>query len=205
MEIHNRKAMICFFATCALVFSACESEPTGSSEEEAYLQASIQSLPTSTATAIDIQHHGGANWSGGTKHDVGHKLQISSRDRGTNRDLKLIQLSSEHIGPFEPGVYTLVPRNFTAGDNDGYTAFYGDSETGNHYIAETGTWTITDVSEDGVVSGHFDLVAAYWCNPHNDRDRCFRSPADLGFRSDAVRLHVHGEFRAEKPVPVPVW
>ncbi len=198
MEIHNRKALICFFATCALVFSACESEPTASSGEEPYLQASIQSLPTSTATAIDIQHRGDAEVSGGTKRGVGGKLQISSRDHGTNAQLDLRRLSSEPLGPFEPGVYTLVPRNFTAGDNDGYTALYGESETGNHYIAETGTWTITDVSEDGQVSGHFDLVAAYWCNPHNDRDRCFMSPSDLGFRSDAVRLHVHGEFRATR-------
>src|SRR5690606_6463802 len=115
-----------------------------------------------------------------------------SSDREANRSLSLQRLSSAPEGPFQPGVYALVPRNFTAGDNDGYTVYYSDRVTGNHYIAESGTWTITEVSADGVVSGHFDFVAAYWCNPHNDRDRCFMSPKEAGFRPDAMRLRVRG-------------
>ena len=188
----------------AVLISACESDATGT-KQGAYLQATLLSVATSTTGAISIQHRGGAIWGGGTKSETHRKLQIHSKDAEANRHLYLQRLSSAPGGPFQPGVYTLVPRSFTAGDNDGYTALYGDSETGNHYIAESGTWTITDVSEDGEVTGHFDFVAAYWCNPHNDRDRCFMSPSEGGFRPDAVRLNVHGDFRAEKAGEVPIF
>ena len=101
--------------------------------------------------------------------------------------------------------YTLVPRNFDAGDNDGYTAWYRDYGTGDHYIAESGTYAIADVSEDGLVTGHFVFLAAYWCSTHNDRDRCSMLPSQEGFRPDAVRLNGHGGFRAEEVVPVPIF
>ncbi len=188
----------------AVLVGACQSDPMGA-REGPYLEASLQTLPTTVTVMIDREHRGGAIWEGGTKSDTHRKLQIRSKDFNTTHTLILQRLSSAPKGPFQPGIYTLVPRNFTAGDNDGYTAWYGDSETGNHYIAESGTWTIDHVSQDGQVTGYFDFVAAYWCNPHNDRDRCFQSPAELGFLPDAVRLHVHGEFRAEYVGEVPAW
>jgi hypothetical protein len=190
----------------SLLASACEKDPTGT-KEGAFLRATLLSVSMSTTEPIDIRHSGGAEWGGGTKSETQRKLQISSKDAQANRHLMLQRLSSTPGGPFQPGVYTLVPRNFTAGDNDGYTAWYGDSETGNHYIAESGTWTITEVSENGYVTGNFDFIAAYWCNPNTGRDRCFRSPKEGGFHQEAVRLRVQGEFRAEDSgsVPVPIF
>ena len=194
------------FALVALtvLISACESDPTDVKQGD-FLQATLVSVSSGTTTPMNIQHRGGAVWSGGTKSETQRKLQISSKDAETKGHLYLHRLSSVPGGPFQPGVYPLVPRNFNAGDNDGYTALYVDFETGTHYIAESGTWTISDVLEDGQVVGDFDFVAAYWCNVHNDRDRCFLSPAEGGFSPSAARLHVYGEFRAGKAGAVPIF
>lgn len=188
----------------AVLISACESDPTDVKQRD-FLQAALVSVSTGTAAPTNIQHRGGAVWYGGTKSETQRKLVISSKDAENKGHLYLHRLSSAPGGAFQPGVYPLVPRNFNAGDNDGYTALYVDFETGTHYIAESGTWTIYDVLEDGQVVGDFDFVAAYWCNAHNDRDRCFLSPSEEGFSPDDARLHVYGEFRAEKAGEVPIF
>lgn len=189
-----------------LVLSAlvtgCGSDPTGA-EGGSFLRATLKSMSTTAGEPITIEHRGGANWSGGTRSDTQRMLEVYSPDREADRSLMLQRLSSSPQGPFQPGVHSLVPRNFNAGDNDGFTAKYLDHATGDHYIAESGTWTITGVSEDRIVSGSFDFVAAFWCNPHIDRDRCLMSPKEAGFGSDAVRLRVRGEFSAEPVRPVP--
>lgn len=191
------------FALAALV-TACESDPTTTADgDTTFLEARLQSVPTALAGPLEVEHRGSANWGTGGRSSQ-HLMSVSSSDREAQRTLSLRRLTSVPEGLYQPGSYSLVPRNFNAGDNDGYTALYLDHETGNHYIAESGTWTITTVDpETEVVTGHFDFTVAYWCNPHNDRDRCFESPKESGFSPDAERINVRGEFRAGPTLPVP--
>ncbi len=204
--MHTSFSKLVALVSLGALLTACESDPTGA-RQTAYLNATLVSVATSTSGGtpgtINIEHRGGAIWGGGTKSVTQRKLQIMSADAEVDRTLYLQRLSSAPEGPFQAGIYALVPRSFNAGDNDGYTALYVDFVTGNHYIAESGTLTIDEVTEAGEITGHFDFVAAYWCNPHNDRDRCFTSPRQQPFRSDAIRLHVRGEFHAEEAGEVP--
>ena len=185
----------------ATLVAACDSDPTGAGQAS-FLQATLQSVPTNVTGAVTVEHRGSAGWHGGHKTNQRH-LSISSTDTEAQRTMSLRWLSSEPEGFFQEGVYSLVPRNFNAGDNDGYTALYLDHKTGTHYIAESGTWTITDVdAETQEVTGHFEFVVANWCNVHNDRERCLlQSPKNFGFSSGAERLTVRGEFRAEGHPP----
>lgn len=202
---------------CALL-AACDATPTDG-DQGGYLRATLQpvlalmvgdvagSAEGNSMELTDIEFQGGANVSGGTKSDTHRKWAVDAKDLEHDRSLHLQRLTSAPEGRFKPGVYTLVPRNFTAGDNDGYTALYVDLNSGSHFIAESGTLTITGVAADGETTGYFDFMAAYWCNAHNDRARCFQSPAQSGFRPDAIRLRVHGDFRAPdvSAVSVPLF
>lgn len=186
-----------------LAMSSCDTSPTEAASDDPFMLAHARSVE---ASVIDYEHRGEAQWSRGTRSSTQQKVQVSSHDPRVDSRLFLQVLRSQAQQPgFETGSYDLVPRNFRAGDNDGATAMY--ILDGHHYVAESGTLTITDAYGDyveGRVEGHFEVTVVLWCTPSVNRDKCFQSPASTSFSPDAPRLHVHGEFSAAPPGVTPV-
>lgn len=130
----------------------------------------------------------------------GYKIYISGGDSIDGLEMDMLGRNSA-----PPGSYSLTPRfavslDSTA-DTTGNTAVLRDWQTGDAYIVESGTLTITYApdqwfaSEDEV-DGSFDFTAVYWCT-----GPCRTLPTS--FSPDLPRIHVTGVFKAGPPPDVP--
>jgi hypothetical protein len=185
-------------AGICLLLAGCESPSAdGGDLRPSFMQAALTG-------AIEVRHDGDAQWRHGGPDPTVRFFAVSSRDGGDNR-LRLAILASSHVG-FEPGVYPVEDiRYVEREDNEGNTATYKRPD-GKWFVAESGSFTIVRSEYqpgvwEGLVEGHFEFTAVFWCDHSQDRDSCWAFPDE--FPPDAPRIHVTGEFVAEPPPMVP--
>lgn len=197
-EEEQMKALIPTLASAAVLVSlgGCDSDPAGT---EVYAESFLRAL--AVAPESSTVHRGTAQYSGGTMSDTHRKLTVISRDPEVDSWVHLQMLSSrpQRIDTIA-GSFSLEPRDFLGGDNEGTTALY--LRDGKRFVAESGTLTISEASGDileGRITGEFEFTAVHWCTPAVDRTPCLSLPSE--FPASALRIHLTGEFVAVPPPP----
>jgi hypothetical protein len=156
--------------------AACGGDPAGA-RTDGYMNAQI-------TRGFDVHHRGDAQHSGGTLGPGRWVRHIRSVDPRSGDWLTLSV--TDRTNGWQVGTYDIEHTGFLCGQPDGGSAIFIRDDI--RYIAETGTLTVTSVSDESV-DGHFEFTAAAYIRNY---DGC---PAWIK-PENPVRIDVYGQFSA---------